>query len=396
MLRSCRCALIFVGLVGLACGGRAVSPPQPSAEGAPQVLKIDPPNWWVGHSVDPVRPLIRGRNLSHARVELEGTRLRASNVHSSAAGSYLFVDLTIGRSSKLGRRSLKFINAASSTDFPFDILAPLPRPGRFQGFSPDDFIYEIMPDRFSNGDPSNDNPPQSPGLLFYQFNKVENEFFEESLRCLTQDFTYARYKPLAYYAGPKRESDQRDRQAQLNLARFMKILMVKRLESSFYVFRESIGRFISSYERMIAEFHKGNVYISKEYINKIFDLLEQDDQEPIDRLLAEEKAERLDAKDLLTGQSEEAAHRTVIFRRQRPPPARRLSNSGEHGSAFRRPQSPPRPHKSASIFLARTSSHGAVGILLEALVRKNQEHAQCREGRQSQRPRPALVAGLPR
>jgi superfamily II DNA/RNA helicase len=93
------------------------------------------------------------------------------------------------------------------------------------------------------------------------------------------------------------DSEQRDRQAQLNLARFMKILMVKRLESSFHAFRESLGRFVSSYERMIAEFHKGNVYISKDYINKIFDLLEQDDQEPIERLLADEKAEKLDAKD---------------------------------------------------------------------------------------------------
>ena len=50
-------------------------------------------------------------------------------------------------------------------------------------------------------------------------------------------------------------------------------------------------------ERMIAEFRKGNVYISKKYINKIFDLLEQDDEGPIERLLAEDKAERLDAKE---------------------------------------------------------------------------------------------------
>jgi superfamily II DNA/RNA helicase len=138
---------------------------------------------------------------------------------------------------------------------------------------------------------------KDPEPLFYQFNKVENEFFEESLRFLTQDFTYARYQPLKYYVGPKRASEQRDRQAQLNLARFMKILMVKRLESSFHAFRESLGRFISSYERMIAEFHKGNVYISKDYINKIFDLLEQDDQAPIERLLEQEKAEKLDAND---------------------------------------------------------------------------------------------------
>ena len=36
---------------------------------------------------------------------------------------------------------------------------------------------------------------KDPQPLFYQFNKVENEFFEESLRFLTQDFAYARYKP---------------------------------------------------------------------------------------------------------------------------------------------------------------------------------------------------------
>ena len=68
---------------------------------------------------------------------------------------------------------------------------------------------------------------------------------------------------------------------------------------------ESIGKLEDVLERdvskyanvFIDEFHKGHVYISKEHINKIFDLLETDDQEGIDRLLEAEKAERLDAKD---------------------------------------------------------------------------------------------------
>ena len=44
-------------------------------------------------------------------------------------------------------------------------MQPLPRAGRFQGFSPDDVIYLIMPDRFANGDPSNDDPAVSHGLF---------------------------------------------------------------------------------------------------------------------------------------------------------------------------------------------------------------------------------------
>ena len=77
---------------------------------------------------------------------------------------------------------------------------------------------------------------------------------------------------------------------------FMKILMIKRLESSFHAFRLTLDRFIRSYDRVIDEFHKGQVYISKKHIGKIFDLLETDDQEGIDLLLEADKAERLNAK----------------------------------------------------------------------------------------------------
>jgi len=133
-----------------------------------------------------------------------------------------------------------------------------------------------------------------PKPLYYKFNKTENEIFNETIRMLVQEFKYARYKPLTYYEG-KRE--QREVQSQRNLAKFMRILMVKRLESSFYAFRLTLDRFIKSYARVIEEFGKGHIYISKEYINKIFDLLETDNQEAIDQLLAEDKAEKLNAKD---------------------------------------------------------------------------------------------------
>ena|SRR5271157_1325813 len=92
---ACFGLLVVVVLVGFVCAGRAAPSPQATAEGAPQVFKIDPPNWWAGHTINPVRLLIRGRNLSQARVELQGSGLSVSNVHSNATGSYLFIDLTI-------------------------------------------------------------------------------------------------------------------------------------------------------------------------------------------------------------------------------------------------------------------------------------------------------------
>ena len=132
-----------------------------------------------------------------------------------------------------------------------------------------------------------------PQPLFYKFSKAENKVFLETIRLLTKDFTYARYKPLTYYEG---DIEEQQKQSQRNLAKFMKILLIKRLESSFHAFRLTLDRFIRSYDRVIDEFHKGHVYISKKHINKVFDLLESDDQEGIDRLLEAEKAQSLEAK----------------------------------------------------------------------------------------------------
>jgi len=135
---------------------------------------------------------------------------------------------------------------------------------------------------------------QDPDPLFYKLSKQENEIFNETLKLLTSEFTYARYTPFLYYEG---KMDERERQGQRNLAKFMKILMVKRLESSFYAFRLSLDRFTHSYARVITEYKKGYVFISKKHIGKVFDLLEEDDQEGIERLLTEDKAERLSADD---------------------------------------------------------------------------------------------------
>jgi superfamily II DNA or RNA helicase len=134
----------------------------------------------------------------------------------------------------------------------------------------------------------------NPEPLFYKFNKIEGEVFDETISSLTHDLKYARYTPLTYYTGDR---DHTEIQSQRNLAKFMKILTVKRLESSFTAFQSTLGRFINSYERVITEFQKGHVYISKKHTGKIFELLESDNEEGIERLLEEEKAEKISAKD---------------------------------------------------------------------------------------------------
>ena len=134
----------------------------------------------------------------------------------------------------------------------------------------------------------------NPEPLFYELNEQEDEIFNTTIGLISQKFTYARYTPLLYST---KTLDQLEEQAQRNMGKFMKILLVKRLESSFFAFKNSIDRFIHSYELFIAEYEKGNVYLSKKHINKIFELLENDDDEAVERLIDEGKAERHDSRE---------------------------------------------------------------------------------------------------
>ena len=153
---------------------------------------------------------------------------------------------------------------------------------------------------------------QDPVPLYYQLNETEDKIFNETIHLITQKFKYARYTPLLYYKG---KITQPEEISQKNMGKFMKILLVKRLESSFYAFRNSIDRFIHSYEMFLKEFDNGNVYVSKKYINKIFELLENDDDEAVQRLIDEGKAERYPSSDFKDGFKEDLQNDLEILKK---------------------------------------------------------------------------------
>ena len=133
-----------------------------------------------------------------------------------------------------------------------------------------------------------------PEPTFYELNEDEDRVFTETIRLVAREFKYARYMPMLYYEG---EVSQPEQLGQRNMGRFMKILLVKRLESSFFAFRNTVDRFIHSYEVFLEQYDQGNVWVSKKHTNKIFELLEDDDEERIMRLIDEEKAQRYDASE---------------------------------------------------------------------------------------------------
>jgi len=136
-----------------------------AAQSAPEVLKVEPPSWWAGSSVNPLRLMIRGRNLSGAEVQVAGRDMRVLGAPEvNTRGTYLFVNVAIASNASPGERKLRITTRGGIASTPFEVLPPLNRISRFQGFSPADVMYLIMIDRFCDGDLSNNDPPQSRGL----------------------------------------------------------------------------------------------------------------------------------------------------------------------------------------------------------------------------------------
>jgi len=150
-----------------------------------------------------------------------------------------------------------------------------------------------------------------PEPIFYQLNKNEDYVFSRTIDLVTTKFLYARYTPLLYYEG---DITQPEELAQKNMRKFMKILLVKRLESSFHAFKRSLERFIRSYEQFLHEYEKGNVYVSKKYTNKLFELLEYDNDEAIQQLIDEDKARRYDAADFNPKFNEDLQNDLAVLR----------------------------------------------------------------------------------
>jgi len=70
--------------------------------------------------------------------------------------------LKIGADTKSGTAVCRITAPKGTTSFELPLAARAPTLGKFQGLSQDDVMYLIMPDRFANGDPTNDEPQKRP------------------------------------------------------------------------------------------------------------------------------------------------------------------------------------------------------------------------------------------
>lgn len=126
--------------------------------------KVDgvyPTHWWVGMKNPKLQVMLRGANIQENTFTVKYPGVQLVKVHKPQNRNYIFLDLIIAASAKPGTVKLHMHNPNGMGDIPFILKARSKENGktRNKGVTSEDLIYLIMPDRFSNGDPSNDKVP---------------------------------------------------------------------------------------------------------------------------------------------------------------------------------------------------------------------------------------------
>ncbi len=153
----------------------------------PRVTKVEPPNWWTDY-VSPVMVLLYGDGLSEAKITVNYPGVTVQKVEAQPDGKHAFVWLDIASNAQPG--TVKLLIHASSGDSSAELTlsARQPQQGKFQGVTRDDVIYLIMPDRFADGDASN-NMPAGAAAGTYDRN-LPKTYHGGDLKGITEHFGY--------------------------------------------------------------------------------------------------------------------------------------------------------------------------------------------------------------
>jgi glycosidase len=127
---------------------------------------VYPTHWWTGMKNNKLQLMIHSdKNIAVDKLVFRSSSpdVKVIKVNKVENRHYLFVDLEIARSAKPQTVKFSFggIIANEWSNFNYELKARSSENGktRIKGVTAADFVYLLIPDRFANGDPSNDVIP---------------------------------------------------------------------------------------------------------------------------------------------------------------------------------------------------------------------------------------------
>ncbi len=127
----------------------------------PQLDRVEPSFWWVGFKNPNLQLLVHGAQISLTKPVLNYPGVTLESVLSVENPNYLFLNLKLANNTLPGKFTIQFmLNGKAIQSYSYELKAREAGSSERIGFNSSDVLYLIMPDRFANGDPSNDSKPE--------------------------------------------------------------------------------------------------------------------------------------------------------------------------------------------------------------------------------------------
>lgn len=123
----------------------------------PALQRLDPPFWWAGMQEQDLQLLVYGQDMARYQAQIDYPGVTLLSREQVANPNYLFLNLRMGPGVKPGLLPILFQRGQEAFTVQYELKAREGFDNRIQGVTSEDFIYLLMPDRFANGDPNNDN-----------------------------------------------------------------------------------------------------------------------------------------------------------------------------------------------------------------------------------------------
>ncbi|MFT3700893.1 MAG: glycoside hydrolase family 13 protein [Agriterribacter sp.] len=120
-----------------------------------QYVKVYPTNWWTGMKNPSLQLLMHADADITDSIRIDYPGVTVNKITNLENRHYVVIDLTLDPQTQPGTFQIRFIKKKKINSVPF-VLMPHPGTVATRGVTAKDFIYLLIPDRFSNGDPSND------------------------------------------------------------------------------------------------------------------------------------------------------------------------------------------------------------------------------------------------
>jgi len=118
---------------------------------------IEPTFWWTGMKHKSLQIMIHGKDISDANVSVSYPGVKFERKVTVSNPDYVFLYVDITKEAKPGEMPVVFSKNGKKYTYEYQLKSKSTSEDRYQGFNSSDIIYLLMPDRFANGDPSNDN-----------------------------------------------------------------------------------------------------------------------------------------------------------------------------------------------------------------------------------------------